>query len=243
MGQNNFSIYVQNENEEEDKKEKLKVVNNQTISVLKYILSQLYNILPEKFLLYHKDTLLDESKPFSFYGLSRGDVLNLKIKDGFKIDVEFEMGREKRKENFQITISSNLLIREVKSIIQKKKYNLFSSYIYIYLNDNLLDDNAKKIADYNISCKDKLKVRIQSSKPGEILIFVANENQKKYGFFINEEEVIGHYYYLFQHYLGLPDTNYYYIYNNYTLSQSKKIRENNIKEFDELIMIKAPLWG
>ena len=77
MGQGEFSIFVQKEDEENQ--EKIKVVNNQTIFVGKYILAYFYNLKTNNFLLYHEDTLLDESKPVSFYGLKRGDIITLKF--------------------------------------------------------------------------------------------------------------------------------------------------------------------
>lgn len=243
MGQYSFSIYVQNENEDEGKKEKIKVINEQSISVLKYILNQLYNIESYKFNLYYKDTLLDESKFVSFYGLKRGDVLTLKIKDGFKIDVEYEIGREKRKENFQITISANLLIKEIKNIINNKMHNLLFDYTYIYLNDKLLDDNKKNVGDYNITGKDKLKVIIRSKEPGEILIFISTQYQGKYGIFVNEEDKLGKYFWFFEKVRKIPEGKYYYTYNNYVIHNNATAKERGIKEFDELIMVPFPLYG
>ena len=175
---NEFLIKVQKENDQ-GKQEIIKITNNHTIFCVKNLISELYNINIDNFLLYNKDNFLNKSELVYSYNINNDDILT--IREGFKINIQAKIGKSEKIENFFITILENITIKEIKEMINLKKFYISYKYINIYFNDKLLDE-TKKVSDYNITSKDKLSVIIKSSNPDEFLIFFSCEDEKKIWF-------------------------------------------------------------
>ena len=123
-------------------------------------------------------------------------------------------------------------------------YNLFMRYINIYFNDTLLDDITKKIADYNVTNKDKLKVVIKSEEPEEILIFLGFYHDKnKYGLFVSEEDSVGFIFSLFKTFHNIPEEYCMFINENIELREDQTLKEVGINEFDLIIVQKKRVFG
>ena len=239
MGNDEFSIEVQKENEQ-GKKEKIKITNNQTIFCVKYLISEIYHIDIDNFLLYYKDNFLNESQLVSFYNINKGDILT--IREGFKINIEAKIGKAEKIKNYSITIVENMTIKEIKEMINLKKFYISYNYINIYFNDELLDE-TKKVSDYNITSKDKLSVIIKSSNPDEFLIFFSGEDEKKYGLFVKNEYKVKYIIDLFCYKYNIRNEDYFYFKKNRLLMEDRTIEEESIKEFNVLVRVKPVMYG
>ena len=153
----------------------------------------------------------------------------------FKIKVKNEINGEG-----EITITKKDTIFDVKRKICKIQYKIDFSYINIYKDEQLLDEN-NRVSNYNITPSDILTYK--SSRKDEFLVFFDGHEK----LVTKEEDIYSAFNQIDEYFHITPYSKYGYskklIYENIILSSNSTFGEYNIKEGSSIFVELKALKG